>query len=79
MLALVNEGARILAEGIADSPADIDTIWVNGYGFPAARGGPMAYAEALGWPQVLAAIERYAERDPVFWRPAPLVLKLARV
>jgi 3-hydroxyacyl-CoA dehydrogenase len=76
--ALVNEGARILEEGIADSPADIDAIWVNGYGFPAARGGPMAYADAVGWPNVLAAIERYAERDPVFWQAAPLVLKRAR-
>jgi 3-hydroxyacyl-CoA dehydrogenase len=73
--ALVNEGARILEEGIADSPADIDTIWVNGYGFPAARGGPMAYAATLGVPNVLAAMRRYAERDPIFWQPAPLLLQ----
>ena len=73
--ALVNEGARILAEGIAESEADIDAIWVNGYGFPAARGGPMAYARTLGIPNVLASIRRFAERDPVFWEPAPLLVE----
>ncbi len=73
--ALVNEGARILAEGVADRAADVDAIWVNGYGFPAARDGPMAYAESIGIPSVLAAIRRFAERDPIFWQAAPLLLR----
>jgi 3-hydroxyacyl-CoA dehydrogenase len=66
--ALVSEGARILDEGIASSAADIDTIWLNGYGFPKARGGPMQYADEVGATNVRAAIERFAERDPAFWR-----------
>jgi 3-hydroxyacyl-CoA dehydrogenase len=76
--ALVNEGAKILADGIAASAADIDTIWVNGYGFPRARGGPMRYAEDVGLPLVLAAIERFARSDAAFWSPAPLLAEAAR-
>ena len=75
--ALINEGARILDDGIASSAADIDTIWRTGYGFPAERGGPMAYADATGLDRVLEAIRRYALDDPVFWEPAPLLLALA--
>jgi len=75
--ALINEGARILTEGIAASAADIDTIWVNGYGFPAARGGPMAYAREAGPAQVVAAIERFAESDPAFWRPVASLATLS--
>ncbi len=75
--ALVNEGAKILGDGIASSASDVDAIWVNGYGFPAARGGPMEYADDVGLRNVLAAIERFAEGDPDFWRPAPLVIELA--
>jgi 3-hydroxyacyl-CoA dehydrogenase len=70
VFALVNEGARILDEGIAASAADIDTIWLTGYGFPASRGGPLAYADSVGAATVLAAVERFAERDPAFWEPA---------
>jgi len=69
IFALVNEGARILAEGIAASAADIDTIWVNGYGFPAARGGPMRYATDTGIATVVATVERFAQADPDFWKP----------
>jgi len=68
--ALVNEGARIIDEGIAASAADVDAIWLTGYGFPVARDGPMAYADAVGLPVVLAAIRRFAESDPAFWQPA---------
>ncbi|HMD01451.1 MAG TPA: 3-hydroxyacyl-CoA dehydrogenase NAD-binding domain-containing protein, partial [Candidatus Baltobacteraceae bacterium] len=70
--ALANEGARILAEGIASSAADIDTIWVNGYGFPAARGGPMRHALDTGLPRVAEAIRRFAQSDPGAWDPAAL-------
>jgi 3-hydroxyacyl-CoA dehydrogenase len=69
--ALVNEGARILGEKMADSAADIDTIWTNGYGFPKARGGPMAYARSVGIDVVLAKIRAFAEHDPAFWSPSP--------
>jgi 3-hydroxyacyl-CoA dehydrogenase len=75
--ALINEGARILEEGVAASAADVDTIWLNGYGFPKARGGPMRYADDVGLPKVLAAIKRFADRDPAFWRPARLLVSLA--
>jgi 3-hydroxyacyl-CoA dehydrogenase len=67
--ALINEGARILDEGVAASAADIDTIWLTGYGFPAARGGPMTYADAVGIDVVRAAIRRFAKDDPSFWEP----------
>ncbi len=75
--ALVDEGARILGEGVADSAADIDTIWTNGYGFPKARGGPMAYAESVGLADVLASIRRFAETDPAFWRPSVTLIEAA--
>ncbi|MBD5635860.1 MAG: hypothetical protein IAI49_15440 [Candidatus Eremiobacteraeota bacterium] len=76
--ALVNEGARILGEGVARSAADIDTIWTNGYGFPKARGGPMRYAQEVGLASVLASIERFAESDAAFWTPAPRLIEAAR-
>jgi 3-hydroxyacyl-CoA dehydrogenase len=68
--ALVNEGARILDEGVAASAADIDTIWLNGYGFPKSRGGPMNYAEAVGVAAVLERIREFERADPIFWKPA---------
>ena len=77
--ALVNEGARILGEGMADSAADIDTIWTNGYGFPKARGGPMAYAESTGLAAVLDSIRTFAETDPAFWTPARALVEAARI
>jgi 3-hydroxyacyl-CoA dehydrogenase len=80
MLALVNEGARILDEGIAARSADIDVIWCNGYGYPRSRGGPMFYADTLGLPQVLARIGHYAGvLGDRYWQPARLLEQLARV
>jgi 3-hydroxyacyl-CoA dehydrogenase/HEAT repeat protein len=76
--ALINEGARILDEGFAESAADIDTIWVNGYGFPKARGGPMRYAADAGYAVVFSDIERFAQNDPAFWRPTAATSFLAR-
>jgi 3-hydroxyacyl-CoA dehydrogenase len=77
IFALVNEGARILEEGIAESPADIDTIWCNGYGFPRARGGPMAHADSVGLDRVLEVVTRF-ERDfgPRYWQRASLLAEL---
>jgi 3-hydroxyacyl-CoA dehydrogenase len=77
--ALVNEGARILAEGIAARASDIDLVYLNGYGFPAHRGGPMLYADTVGLPNVVRALRRFAAEpgaDPS-WQPAPLLLQLA--
>jgi len=73
---LVNEGARILDEGIALRASDIDLVWINGYGFPRWRGGVMHWADAVGLGAVHAAIARLDEiRD--FWEPAPLLSRLA--
>ena len=75
--ALVNEGMRILEEGIAQRPGDIDVVYVYGYGFPAWRGGPMHYADAIGLDKVLARIEEFLERfGDENWTPAPLLTKL---
>jgi 3-hydroxyacyl-CoA dehydrogenase len=76
--ALVDEGARILEEGIAASPADIDVIWCNGYGFPRHRGGPMFHADTVGLGTVVEAMRRYAgEQGPKYWTPTPLLASLA--
>ena len=76
--ALVNEGARVLEEGIAASPADIDVIWCNGYGFPRHRGGPMFHADIVGLGTVVEAMRGYAEEQgPTYWTPAPLLASLA--
>jgi len=76
--ALVNEGARILDEGIALRASDIDMVYLSGYGFPLFRGGPMFYADTVGLPQVLAAIEKYARGyHGEAWTPAPLLVRLA--
>ncbi|MGB7542046.1 MAG: 3-hydroxyacyl-CoA dehydrogenase NAD-binding domain-containing protein, partial [Burkholderiales bacterium] len=78
LFALVNEGARILEEGIALRASDIDMVYLAGYGFPLWRGGPMFYADTVGLPRVVDAINRYARgRHGDFWRPAPLLAKLA--
>jgi len=76
--ALVNEGAKILEEGIALRPGDIDVIYLTGYGFPAWRGGPMFYADTIGLDQVYADVKRFHETHGFWWRPAPLLEKLAR-
>ncbi|ALK97276.1 3-hydroxyacyl-CoA dehydrogenase [Massilia sp. WF1] len=76
--ALVNEGAKILEEGIALRASDIDMVYLSGYGFPLYRGGPMFYADTVGLPTVLAAIEQYARGyHGEAWQPAPLLQRLA--
>jgi 3-hydroxyacyl-CoA dehydrogenase len=75
---LVNEGARILEEGIAMRASDIDMVYLTGYGFPLHRGGPMFYADTVGLFNVLMAMEKYAKgRHGDAWTPAPLMVKLA--
>jgi len=79
ILALINEGTRILGEGIVESAAAIDAIWCNGYGFPRWRGGPMFYADTLGVPQVIAGINRLAQRQGTqHWTAAPMLVDCAR-
>ena len=75
--ALVNEGARILEEGFASRPVDIDIIYINGYGFPAYRGGPMWYADAVGLKKVYDRIRQFEEQHGEIWQPAPLLKQLA--
>ncbi|MDB5915618.1 MAG: 3-hydroxybutyryl-CoA epimerase-like protein, partial [Ramlibacter sp.] len=80
VFALVNEGARILEEGIAARASDIDMVYITGYGFPMHRGGPMLYADQVGLFNVVQAMKRFAANpldDAKFWEPAPLLLKLA--
>ena len=74
--ALANEGARILDEGYAVRPGDLDVIYVYGFGFPRHRGGPMFYADTIGLPAVLARLKEYRERFGDYWKPAPLIERL---
>jgi 3-hydroxyacyl-CoA dehydrogenase len=79
--ALTNEGAHILEERIAQRASDIDMVYLTGYGFPLARGGPMLYADMQGLYNVARTMERLAKNphgDPAFWKPAPLLAKLAQ-
>jgi 3-hydroxyacyl-CoA dehydrogenase len=78
IFALVNEGAYVLGEGIALRAADIDVVYLNGYGFPAWRGGPMFYADTVGLKTVLARVEEFRQRHgDDLWSPAPLLRRLA--
>src|SRR5215831_7450464 len=74
---LVNEGARIVDEGIAIRASDVDVVYVYGYGFPAYRGGPMFWAEQAGLGRVVETMRRLAPTHGARWRPAPLLEKLA--
>ena len=74
--ALVNEGARILEEGYALRAVDIDIIYINGYGFPAYRGGPMWYADTVGLKKVYDRITEFERTHGELWEPAPLLKKL---
>jgi len=77
LYALVNEGARILEEGFALRAVDIDIIYLNGYGFPAYRGGPMWYADSVGLKNVCERICEFHKQHGETWAPAPLLKKLA--
>ncbi|OGA30558.1 MAG: glyoxysomal fatty acid beta-oxidation multifunctional protein MFP-a [Betaproteobacteria bacterium RIFCSPLOWO2_02_FULL_65_24] len=76
---LMNEGIRILEEGVAVRASDIDVVWTAGYGFPRYRGGPMFYADTIGLKTLLDGILRYRDLfGPMHWQPAPLLEKLVR-
>ena len=77
---LVNEGARIVEEGIASRASDIDMVYLTGYGFPLWRGGPMNYADTVGLWNVVQAMKKFSKNpadDQAFWQPAPLLARLA--
>ncbi|WP_411879281.1 3-hydroxyacyl-CoA dehydrogenase NAD-binding domain-containing protein [Polaromonas sp. YR568] len=77
---LVNEAAHILEEGIASKASDIDMVYIMGYGFPVYRGGPMLYADQVGLFNVVQSMNRFAQNpldDAKFWKPAPLLARLA--
>jgi 3-hydroxyacyl-CoA dehydrogenase len=80
VFALVNEAGHILEEGIANKASDVDMIYLTGYGFPVWRGGPLCYADQVGLYNVVLAMNRFAQNpndDAAFWKPAPLLAKLA--
>jgi 3-hydroxyacyl-CoA dehydrogenase len=73
---LVNEAAAILDEGIAVRPGDIDVVWVNGYGFPAFRGGPLRWADSIGPAAIVETMEKFERVHGAAWTPAPLLREL---
>ena len=76
MAAMVNEGAKVVQEGIALRPLDVDVTFISGYGFPRHRGGPMKWADMQGLDKILADIKAFEQEDPLFWKPAVLLEKL---
>jgi 3-hydroxyacyl-CoA dehydrogenase len=78
LYALVNEGAKVLEEGLALRAGDIDVIWIYGYGFPVHQGGPMYFADQIGLAKVADALARHAEVQGATMAPAPLLSRLAK-
>jgi 3-hydroxyacyl-CoA dehydrogenase len=78
IFAMINEGAKLLEEGVALRPGDIDVVYTSGYAFPRRRGGPMFYADEIGLDTVLAAVNKYAKiGNPKDWQPSKLLKQLA--
>ncbi|MFS4437473.1 3-hydroxyacyl-CoA dehydrogenase NAD-binding domain-containing protein [Paracoccaceae bacterium GXU_MW_L88] len=78
MTAMISEAARVVEEGIATRPVDVDAVFLFGYGFPRHLGGPLNYADRIGAKELIARIERYAEEDPHYWQVPPLLRDLAQ-
>lgn len=78
MLALINEGAKLLDEGIAQRASDVDVVWTSGYGFPAYRGGPMYYATTLGLEHVVEKMREFQNNIGEYWKPADLLERLVK-
>lgn len=76
MAAMVNEAAKVVGEGIARRPLDVDMTLLFGYGFPRYRGGPLKWADIVGLPELLADMKEYQKEDPYFWQIAPLLEQL---
>jgi 3-hydroxyacyl-CoA dehydrogenase len=77
IFSVINEGAKIIDDGIVSRPSDLDVIWVNGYGWPRFLGGPMFYADSVGMDKVLSVLKEYHTRLGDDWEPAPLIEKLS--
>src|SRR5581483_11257853 len=77
LYALINEGAKVLEEGVALRASDIDIIYIYGYGFPPYRGGPMWYADAVGLKKVYERIRQFEREHGAMWKPAGLLQQLA--
>jgi 3-hydroxyacyl-CoA dehydrogenase len=78
LYSMINEGAKILEEGVALRASDIDTVWINGYGFPPYRGGPMFYADTAGLSKIYGTLQDFAARFGGIWKPSALLEKLAK-
>ncbi|AUH63478.1 3-hydroxyacyl-CoA dehydrogenase [Paracoccus zhejiangensis] len=78
LTAMIAEGARVLEEGIARRPVDIDAVFLFGYGFPRHLGGPMFHADTIGAAELVRRIEEYAKVDPQFWTVPPLLARMAK-
>jgi 3-hydroxyacyl-CoA dehydrogenase len=80
LFTLINEGIQLFDEGIAQRSSDIDLVWINGYGFPSWRGGPLHYAESIGLKKVLASLQHYRTAlgayGEMWFQPAPLLERL---
>ena len=74
---MINEGCKILEEGVALRASDIDIVWINGYGFPAYRGGPMCYGELTGLGKVYERIAAFEQEQGSHWKPSALLKRLA--
>ena len=76
MAAMINEGAKVVGEGIARRPLDVDMVLLFGYGFPRYHGGPLKWADMQGLGSILSDLETFAQENPEFWKPAPLLAEL---
>ena len=77
MTAMISESARVVEEGIALRPIDVDAVYLFGYGFPRFRGGPLCYADQLGAKEVVSRIKRYAAEDAHYWQVPDILAKMA--
>ena len=78
MTAMISEAARVVDDGIALRASDVDAVFLNGYGFPRFRGGPLFYADQIGASEIVARIRGYANEDPHYWQVPPLLQRLAQ-
>ncbi|HVN43221.1 MAG TPA: 3-hydroxyacyl-CoA dehydrogenase family protein, partial [Steroidobacteraceae bacterium] len=80
LLPVINEAAKLVAEGIVSHPSDVDVLWIYGYGFPAAKGGPVYVARQMGFEKVRAALLAYQKADAKYgeryWAPSPALEQL---
>ena len=78
MTAMISEAARVVDDGIALRASDVDAVFLNGYGFPRFRGGPLFYADQIGASEIVTRIRGYANEDPHYWQVPPLLQRLAQ-